>query len=110
MSAITARRSIVLGLVAFVAALLWLLRAVGLFPPYIDDLIVRSTPLLLVIFGLMLLLRGRVPLGEIVAVLVSLGLVGGVGYTAFSLRQQQVLDDNTLTAEQVLDDEIILLR
>ena len=106
----TPRRNLLFGLLLVATAGLWLVRVFGVFPPYLDDLIGRAVPILLVIAGLALLLRGRVPFGEGVALLAGLVLLGGVGYTAFNVRETQQRNENVIIVEQQLADEIILLR
>ena len=105
-----ARRNVLLGLVAVALAALWVLRALDIFPGYLADLIGRSTPILLVMAGLSILLRGRVPFSEVVALLLSAALVAGVGTTAFRVRETQMRDENVMEVEHDLEDEIILLR
>jgi len=104
------QRNILFGLVIAALAVLWVLRALGLFPPYLNDLIVRATPIALVVAGLSLLLRGRVPGSEVIAFILSVALLGGVGYTAFNVRQAQERDENQLTVEETLDESLVLLR
>jgi hypothetical protein len=105
-----ARRNVLLGLVAVVLAALWVLRALDVFPGYLADLIGRSTPILLVLAGLSILLRGRVPFSEVLALLLSAGLIAGVGTTAYQVREMQMRDENVIEVAHALEDEVILLR
>lgn len=105
-----ARQNVLLGVVAVALAALWVLRALDVFPAYLADLIGRSTPILLVLAGLSFLLRERVPLSEVVALLLSAALVAGVGTTAYRVRETQMRDENVIVVEHDLDDAVILLR
>jgi uncharacterized protein YebE (UPF0316 family) len=104
------RKNLLFGLVALATSVLWLLRAFAVFPAYLDDLIVRAAPIVLVIVGLSLLLKNRIPLSDIVAVIIAGGLVFGIGTTAFNIRENQSRTENIITVEHELDDDIILLR
>lgn len=104
------RKNLLYGLLALATTLLIFLRAVGVFPPYVDDLIGRAAPALLVIFGLSLLLRNRVPFGDAVAVLLGGALLAGVTFAAFNVRQTQMRDDNQVLIEESVSEGIILLR
>ncbi len=105
-----ARRNVLLGVVAVALASLWVLRALDVFPGYIADLIGRSTPILLVLAGLSILLRGRVPFSEVVPLLLSGALIAGVGTTAYRVRENQMRDENVIEVEHDLEEEVILLR
>lgn len=54
------RTNLLFGMVVLAAAIIFLLRALDVFPPGIADLINRSWPVLLVLFGFGIFLRDRV--------------------------------------------------
>lgn len=99
-----------IGTLVLAVTVVWVLRMLTIFPPYIDDLIVRAAPVVLIIVGLSLALCYRVRWSGLVSVVVGLAITGAIGYTSFTIRESQVRDDNTLTREQVIDDAVILLR
>ncbi|NWF68010.1 MAG: hypothetical protein HXY40_02900 [Chloroflexi bacterium] len=102
--------NVLLGLVVFGVALLLLLRALGVVPDGIYDLLTRAWPALLVLFGLTLFLRARVPLGSLLALLLTGGLVAGVAVYAYSTRAEQQRDDLQQDIAQPLPPGLTLLR
>jgi hypothetical protein len=84
--------------------------ALGLVPPSIWDAALRAAPALLVLAGLSLLFRGRVPLGGLLALLLTVGLVFGVALVAFSQRTTQQRTDNVQGIAQSISPDITLLR
>jgi hypothetical protein len=102
--------NLLLGLVVFAIAVIALLRALGTIPDGVYDLILRASPVLLVLFGLSVFLRGRVPLGSFVALILSAALVAGVVYTAFSQRATQQRTEFEQDIEQALPANLTLLR
>lgn len=104
------RANILYGVLALLVALAVMARALHLFPPYIEDVIGRSFPVVLVILGLSVLLRERVPFGGLISVVVGGVLVAGVATTAFSVRQAQVRTENQIEITEEIGDEVVLLR
>jgi hypothetical protein len=102
--------NLLLGLVVFAIAVVVLLRALGVIPDGVYDLILRSSPVLLVLFGLSVFLRGRIPLGSFVALIISAALVAGVVYTAFSQRATQQRTDQQQDIEQALPAGLTILH
>jgi multidrug transporter EmrE-like cation transporter len=96
---------VVLGIAAYVLA-----QALGLVPAGIADAVGRGWPALLVFTGLMLLLRGRMPLGGLISLVLSLALVGGIAFTAFNSRAGEVRTDNVVPLSQAIAADITLLR
>lgn len=92
------------------AALLLLLRALGSIPDSFFDLIVRAAPALLVLFGLSVFLRSRVPFGSIVALLVTAGVVALVINSAFATRAAQERTENTVPISEAIPPETTLVR
>lgn len=86
-----------------------LFNALGSIPDGLYDLIVRSSPVLILLVGLILLLRGRVPFGGLVALVLSVMIVGGVATYAYSSRTDQERTENQITFEQALDESVTLL-
>ena len=98
------------GIVILAVAVMLLLRALGLLPDGIYDLITRAWPALLILAGLGVFLRGRVPLGNGIAFLLTAVIVGGMATYSFSSRAEQQRDDNRIEFTQPLGDGITLLR
>lgn len=107
---IARRTNLLWGIVLLAIALVYLLRALDILPAGIYDLVMRGWPVLLVLAGLSIFLRDRVPLGSLIALLVSVALVTGVVTYAFSTRSQQQREDYQQTITQAIDNNISLLR
>lgn len=104
------RTNLVWGLVLLAAALALTLRALGLIPDGIYDLIARAWPALLVFGGLAIFLRERVPLGGLAALVASVALVAGVTAYAFSTRATQERDAYREDIAQAIGANITLVR
>jgi hypothetical protein len=91
-------------------ALVILLRALNLLPDGIYDLLLRAAPALLVLFGLSVFLRSRVPLGSFVALIATGALVAGIAYYAYQTRASQPRSDLQQDINQPLPANITLLR
>ncbi len=78
-------------------------------PPGLFDLLTRAWPILLILVGLLLLLRGRMPLGGLVALGISAALVGGVATIAYSTRASQERTENEIRISQSIDSSATLL-
>jgi membrane protein implicated in regulation of membrane protease activity len=104
------RTAPLIGLVSLVLAGMYLVQSIGALPGGLLDLLARGLPALLVLGGLALLLRDRLPLSGLIALFISLLLVAGIAYYAFSQRAQQQRSDNVQVIEQTLPTEITLLR
>lgn len=98
------------GLIVLAAALLVLGRTLGVVSEAVFDLIVRAAPALLVLAGVSFLLGDRVPLGGLVALIVTVALVAVIAVTAFSTRATQQREDNRQPIEQAIPPEVTLLR
>ncbi len=70
------RTNVLLGLVLLAAALVVLLNMLHMIPAPVFDLFIRSWPVLLVLVGLTILLRSRVALGGLLALIISAGCGG----------------------------------
>ncbi len=112
-----------LGFIRFIGFLLMIGLAIGLWwailtqaytpliaqiPNGIGDLIARAMPVLLILIGLGFFLRGRVPLGNIVSLVISLALVGGVATMAYGGRASQVSTDQNLTLNYPIEASVTL--
>lgn len=104
------RTNIIIGLVTFAVTIVLALGAWGIIPNGIYNLLLRSAPALLVFYGLAILLRDRLAIGGIVALIVSVGLVAGLTYTAFSTRATQQRDDNQVTTTEEISETITLVQ
>ncbi len=102
-------RNAVWGLVAVVVALVVMLRALDAVPDGFYDIVQRGWPGLLVLAGLTLLLRRRLPFGSLVALVISLGLVAGVASVAYTNRADRVVDDQQIEIAQAVDSSVSLL-
>jgi hypothetical protein len=104
------RTNLLLGFVALALALIALAGALGAFPAAIYDLILRAWPALLILFGLAALLRGRVPFGGGLALLLTAVAVAGVAAYAYSSRAGEQRTDNEQTLAQDIPEGTPLLR
>jgi len=104
------RTNLLFGFVGLAAAIAFLLSTLGSFPPGIADLINRSWPVILVILGLGILLRDRIRLGGLIALVISGLLVGGMATAAFSSRATGQRTDYTAPINQPIAAGINLLR
>jgi hypothetical protein len=98
------------GVVLLALAILMTLRALGVLPDGVADLLVRAWPALLVLFGLSVLLRDRMPLGGLFALIVSVALVGGLAAISFANRATQERADYTENIAQPVGATVSLLR
>lgn len=104
------RTNLLLGLVVLLAVLVVLAQALGWLSPQLFDIVLRAWPALLVLAGLSLLLRGRVPASGAIAVVLSVALVAGVAVYAFSSRSQEQRDDYREPISQTIAPNLGLLR
>lgn len=110
MKRVQRRTNVLWGLVLVAAAIVVLLRALDVIPDGMFDLLSRAWPVLLILGGLSVLLRDRVPMGSLVALVVSIGVVGGVTAFAFSSRANQPRTDYQQPIEQVVSEDVSLLQ
>lgn len=92
----TRRTSPFLGFMALLLAVLALIFNLGLLPSGMQDLILRAWPALLILFGLWLLLRDRVPAAGPLALMISLGAAAALAAAAYSQRAAEVRTDNRI--------------
>ncbi len=98
------------GLVILALALFVLLRALGIIPEGMVDLIVRAWPALLLLGGLSILLRNRVRFGSLIALVFSVVVAAGIITSAYSSRATQQSTDFTQPISQSLGSGLTLLR
>lgn len=98
------------GFIALALAAWWGARTFGLLPLGLDDFIQRALPALLVLAGLTLLLRRRLPVGGLIALVLTAALVGVLGYSAYSSRATQQRTDVEQPIIQVVNPDLTLLR
>ncbi|MCL4253591.1 MAG: hypothetical protein KJ043_07420, partial [Anaerolineae bacterium] len=72
----------------------------------IGDLIARILPVVLILIGLGFLLRGRIPLGNIVSLVISIALVGGVATMAYNGQSAQISTAQTVSLDSAIADDI----
>jgi hypothetical protein len=104
------RTNALLGLMVLLVALVLLANALGWLPAQIYDLVLRAWPALLVLGGLTLLLRGRVPVATLIALVLTVTLVTGVAAYAFSTRSGETRSDYQETIAQPIEPGLGLLR
>lgn len=104
------RTNLLLGFVILLAALVLLAQALGWIPGQLYDIMLRAWPALLVLAGLALLLRGRVPASGIVALVLTVTLASGVAAWAFSSRAQEQRSDYREPITQTVAPNLGLLR
>lgn len=83
-----------------------LLLQIDIVPEAIGDLFIRSWPMLLVIFGLNILLGGRIRYANWVILIAAIGLVVVVGNLAYAERRSEYRTDYKESRVEVLPPEI----
>jgi hypothetical protein len=104
------RTNLLWGVVFLGASILILLSALGVLPVGIADLLGRSWPVLLVLIGLSIFLRDRIPFGSFIALGVCAGLVAGVTVAGFSNRATQERNDYREVINEPVGANVNLLR
>ena len=104
------RNNLLYGLLAIIIAVTVLVQQLNLLPPYISDMVTRSLPVVLVIIGLSVLLRNRVPLSAFISLIIGVALVAGISTTAYSVRQGQTRVENEITHTEDIGERVSLLR
>ena len=107
---LTRRKNLLLGLLVLTVCVLWVIDTFNLLPPYLKDIVNRSIPIFIVFFGLWHLLRRRLPLGTLVAFVLSVVLLAGVIFQAFSLRAERYLDAQQVPIQYNINPAILLVR
>ncbi len=102
--------NLLLGLVVLAVAIIVLARTLGLIPDPIFDLILRGWPALLLLAGLSLVLRGRVPFGQVIALLATAVVAVVIVSNAYSTRASQQRSDNQQAINQPLGSNLTLLH
>lgn len=102
--------NLLLGLVVLAVAVVVLARALGLIPDAIFDLILRGWPALLLLAGLSLVLRGRVPFGQVIALLATAVVSVVIVTNAYTTRASQQRSDNQQAITQSLGANLTLLH
>lgn len=105
-----ARGMIVISAVLLAVTVAALLAALGVLPRGVDDLLVRAAGGLLLFLGLALLLRERVPLGSLVAAVISVAVVGGVAVVAYNTRIGEQRSENVVEVTFDITDNVTLLQ
>lgn len=104
------RTNFILGLVLLLVAVAALLYRLDVLPNGLYDVLLRAWPALLVLLGLSVFLGSRTRFGGLIALVVTVGLVGGIASYAFSSRAEQSRDDYAVTIDQPIAEGITLLR
>jgi outer membrane murein-binding lipoprotein Lpp len=104
------RRNFLWGIIAVSIAAILLLMSSDVLPAGVEDVLSRSWSALLVLFGLGVLLRNRLPAGGFLSVVASVLLVAGVAFFAYSTRAGQQRSDNVQTIAQTISSGVSLLQ
>ena len=104
------RLSVIWPIVMLVASGLWFFTALNALPASVNDILRRSAPALLVIVGLMMLIGRRVRFGNLVAILLTVVLLVGVGTVAYSRQQAVVRNDYISPFETVIQGSVTGVR
>ena len=102
-------QNILWGLITVIISVLLLLRGLEIIPDGPFDVIVRSWPVIFVFFGLYALLQNRLPLANFAALVLSVGLVTGVAWTAYSARASRDSDAQQYPINVTVADTVTLL-
>lgn len=97
------------GAALFGAAVILLLRALDVLSDGPFDVLSRAWPVLLILFGLTLILRQRVPVSGLVSLLVSGGLLAVVVVIAYGNQSTIERDDYRETIAQEISETVTLL-
>jgi phage shock protein PspC (stress-responsive transcriptional regulator) len=98
-------QNIVLGLVALVVPIFFLLENLGQLSGGLTDITLRSSPAILIFLGLWIALRYRVPFSSLIALIISVGLVAGMSFYAFNSRIDVPADNNRVEIAVPNQDE-----
>lgn len=104
------RRNRLWGLAAVVVAAVVLLLTLEVLPAGLVDVLQRAWAALLIFVGLSMLLRNRLPVSGLIAIVVSVALVAGVAAAAYSGRSGQVRDDYREPVSQTIGSGVTLLQ
>jgi membrane protein implicated in regulation of membrane protease activity len=104
------RRNVLWGIIAVCIAAILLLISFDVLPVGVEDVFARSWSALLVVVGLAVLLRNRLPLGGVIAIVVSVLMVGVAAYFAYSTRATQEREDNQQVIDQSVSEGVSLLQ
>ena len=102
--------SVVWGVVFVGCAAMVLLNALGSVPEGMFDLFLRALPAVLIFAGLSIVLPARVPLGGVVALVITGVLIAGVTITAYSNRAGKTQDSQQQAINQVIGETVSLLQ
>lgn len=78
-------------------------------PAGISDFITRASPIILVVIGLGLLFRQRIPLANIASLVISIALVGGIATIAYNNQSAQLSTAQTVSLDHPIPDGITRL-
>ncbi|MFN8378483.1 MAG: DUF5668 domain-containing protein [Anaerolineae bacterium] len=98
------------GFILVLLALYLLASALGVIPAGVQDLINRAWPALLVLAGLSILLRGRVPFSSLIAVGGALVVAGVIGVAAYQNQATQPGTGTQQAIDQTIPADLTLLR
>ncbi len=105
-----ATSNILIGIVAIVIPAVFTAGSLEIIPFGIFDVILRGLPSVLIFAGGALLLRQRVPYGGVIALIISVALVGGIASYAFSSRVDNVLTANQTTLTETVSASVTTVQ
>jgi hypothetical protein len=98
-------QNILLGLVAFIVPLLFLLQNYNILQGGLADIALRSWPAILVFLGLSIVLRYRLRFGTVIAAIVTVALIAGLTSYTFNSRVDSPADSNRVTITVPNEDD-----
>lgn len=107
---LTRRKNLLVGFMVLTVCVVWGIDTFNVLPAYLQDIVNRSLPILIVFFGLWHLLRRRLPMGTLIAFVLSVILLAGVIFQAFSLRAERYLEAQQVPIQYNINPAILLVR
>ena len=102
--------NVIWGIVFVGCAAIVLLNALGSVPEGMFDLFKRALPAVLIFAGLSIVLPSRIPLGGVVALVITGIVIAGVTITAYSNRAGKAQDAQRQTINQLIGETVSLLQ
>lgn len=104
------RGNVAIALVAVAVPIVLIAGELGMLTGGAYDLAIRSYPAVLLFLGLALLLRYRMPLGGMVALLLTVAITGGIAYQAYNSRVDNKLSTNTRLITESVSTDVTTLQ
>jgi hypothetical protein len=104
------RTNLIFGAVLFASVLLTVANTLNLLPPGVFELALRAAPALLILAGVYFILRDRVPLSALIALIIAAAAAGVIGVTAYNDRAGRLSNITQQTIDETVSADITLLR